>query len=157
MKGDDDMNFFEFLAALVFAVASGAAGAAVINGLNERWKFRASRKAAKEDRAEEKADRTDEISQELEKFKESEGKKNEELEKRLNDIVNQLAAVAKAERVILLDRILHLGKGYIDKGEISFDDRKRFHDMHSCYHDDLGGNGDAKLVVEGVDELPLKH
>ena len=151
------MNFFEFLAALVFAVASGAAGAAVINGLNERWKFRASRKAAKEDRAEEKADRTDEISQELEKFKESEGKKNEELEKRLNDIVNQLAAVAKAERVILLDRILHLGKGYIDKGEISFDDRKRFHDMHSCYHDDLGGNGDAKLVVEGVDELPLKH
>ena len=150
------MNFFDFATALALAIAGGAAGAAVINGINERWKFKASRKAAKEDRAEEKADRTDEISKDLEEFKESEGKKNEALEKRLDDLGNQLAAVAKAERVILLDRILHLGKGYIEKGEISFDDRKRFHDMHSCYHNDLGGNGDADLVVEGVDELRLK-
>lgn len=151
------MGIWEFAAALVLAIAGGAAGAAAINGLNERWKFRASRKAAKEDRAEEKADKTDEISKELEEFKEAERKKNEALEKRLSDLGTQLAAVAKAERVVLLDRILYLGQGYIDKGEISYDDRKRFHDMHSCYHNDLGGNGDADLVVEGVDELPLKH
>ena len=46
------MSITEFVIALVLAVAGGAAGAAVINGINERWKFRASRKAAKEDRQE---------------------------------------------------------------------------------------------------------
>lgn len=151
------MNIGEILTAVLLAIAGGAAGAAVINGMNERWKFRATRKAAKEDRAEEKADKTDEISKELEEFKEAEKAKNEAIEKRLGDLATQLAAVAKAERVVLLDRILYLGQSYIDKGEISYDDRKRFHDMHSCYHTDLGGNGDADLVVEGVDELPLKH
>ncbi len=151
------MNIGEILTAVLLAIAGGAAGAAVINGMNERWKFKASRKAVKEDRAEEKADKTDEISKELEEFKEAERKKNEALEKRLETLSTQLAAVAKAERVVLLDRILYLGQSYIDKGEISYDDRKRFHDMHNCYHTDLGGNGDADLVVEGVDELPLKH
>lgn len=28
--------------------------------------------------------------------------------------------------------------------------------MHSCYHSGLGGNGDADIIVEGVDALPLK-
>lgn len=28
--------------------------------------------------------------------------------------------------------------------------------MHNCYHSGLGGNGDADLVVDAVDELPLK-
>ncbi len=151
------MNFIEFILALVLAVAGGAAGAAAINALNERWKFRATRKAAKEDRAEEKADKTDEISHELEEFKKTEEKINQSIEERLDKLGTQLDAVAKAERIILLDRILYLGQGYIDKGEITYDDRKRFHDMHDCYHTDLNGNGDAKLIVEGVDELPLKH
>ena len=112
------MNIGEILIAVLMAVAGGAAGAAVINGINERWKFKANRKAVKEDRAEEKADKTDEL--------------------------------------ILLDRILWLGQGDINKGEISFDDRRRFHAMHSCYHSGLGGNGDADIIVEGVDALPLK-
>lgn len=151
------MSVTEFVIALVLAVAGGAAGAAAINGINERWKFRASRKAAKEDRQEEKEDKTDEISKELEDFKRAEADKNKRFEAQFESLSKQLAAVAKAERVVLLDRILYLGQSYIDKGEISYDDRKRFHDMHSCYHNDLGGNGDADLVVEGVDELPLKH
>ena len=56
----------------------------------------------------------------------------------------------------MLDRIRHLGQSYIQKGEISFDDRRIFHMMHDAYHDGLGGNGDADLVVEAVDDLPLK-
>jgi len=57
---------------------------------------------------------------------------------------------------ILLDRILYLGQSYIAKGEIDFDDRKRLHAMHDCYHNGLHGNGDADLIMEAVDELPLK-
>lgn len=151
------MNFKELVFPLILAIAGGSAGAAVITGFVELVKMRIKRKAEKEDRAEEKADKTEEIGEELKSFEQQEEKKNKQFEEAFEAINKQLAAVAKAERIILLDRILYLGQGYIDKGEISYDDRKRFHDMHNCYHDDLNGNGDAKLVVEGVDELPLKH
>lgn len=151
------MGAQEFIFAVILAVAGGAAGAAIINGLNERWKFKANRKAAKEDKAEEKADRTDEIGSELKKFKEDEEQKNLELDKRLEVMEKQMSAQSEALKLILLDRILYLGQGYIEKGEISYDDRRRFHAMHDCYHTGLGGNGDADLIVEAVDELQLKH
>lgn len=139
------MNFGEILTAAVLAIAGGAAGAAVINGINDRWKFRASRKAEKEDRAEEKADKTHELAETL-----------AELRDQLRTLKKSDSAQSEALKVILLDRILWLGKGYIEKGEITYDDRKRFHAMHKCYHSGLGGNGDADLVVSGVDALPLK-
>lgn len=61
----------------------------------------------------------------------------------------------RAVRLILLDRILYLGQCYIDKGEISYDDRRRLHEMHDCYHTGLGGNGDADLIMHAVDHLRL--
>lgn len=139
------MNIGEILIAVLMAVAGGAAGAAVINGINERWKFKANRKAVKEDRAEEKADKTDELTKTLSGIQEQ-----------LEHLKNSDTAQSEALKLILLDRILWLGQGYINKGEISFDDRRRFHAMHSCYHSGLGGNGDADIIVEGVDALPLK-
>lgn len=139
------MNFAEIISAALLAIVGGAAGAAIINGINERWKFKANRKAAKEDRAEAKADKTDELTKAL-----------GDLRGQLKTLKESDTAQAEALRLILLDRILYLGKGYIDKGEISYDDRRRFHAMHNCYHSGLGGNGDADLIVEGVDALPLK-
>lgn len=136
----------ETIMALLTLLLGGGIGAAIVAGINERWKFKAQRQAAKEDREADKADRTDEICEQVE----TESKRMENLEK-------QMAAQSEALKLILLDRILYLGQGYIDKGEISYDDRRRFHAMHDCYHTGLGGNGDADLIVEGVDELPLKH
>lgn len=150
------MSFTEFVVALVLAIAGGAAGAAVINGINERWKFKASRKAAKEDKAEEKADKTEEIGEAVEEIRKTEDKRQEEMEKEISIMKAQIQALVEADRVVLLDRIRHLGQSYIQKGEISFDDRRIFHMMHDAYHDGLGGNGDADLVVEAVDDLPLK-
>lgn len=151
------MEFSEFMIALVLAIAGGAAGAAVINGINERWKFKASRKAAKEDRQEEKEDRTEKIEEKVKELKEEESTWKKEIEKKLKALDTQNTAENEALRVILLDRIRHLGQSYIAAGEIDFDDRRIFHMMHSVYHDGLGGNGDADLVVEAVDELPLKQ
>ena len=141
------MGFSEFMIALVLAVAGGAAGAAVINGINERWKFKASRKE----------DRTEKIEEKVKELKEEESAWKKEIEKKLKDLDTQNTAENEALRVILLDRIRHLGQSYIAAGEIDFDDRRIFHMMHSVYHDGLGGNGDADLVVEAVDELPLKQ
>lgn len=139
------MNIGEILTAVLLAIAGGAAGAAVINGINERWKFKANRKAVKEDREEEKADKTGELSSTLSGVQEQ-----------LTHLKDSDAAQSEALKLILLDRILWLGQSYINKGEISFDDRRRFHAMHQCYHSGLGGNGDADIIVEGVDALPLK-
>lgn len=139
------MNFGEIITAAFLAIAGGAAGAAVINGINERWKFKANRKAVKEDRAEEKTDKTNELSSTL-----------SGVQKQLAHLKDSDAAQSEALKLILLDRILWLGQSYINKGEISFDDRRRFHAMHKCYHNGLGGNGDADIVVKGVDALPLK-
>lgn len=141
------------LAALT-ALLSGGIGAAVVSAFNERWKLRFQRKAAKEDREASKADRTDEIGKQVDSFQKSEAKRNEEIEARLKNMETQITAQSEALKLILLDRILWLGQGFIEKGEISYDDRRRFHAMHECYHTGLGGNGDADLIVSSVDKLP---
>lgn len=146
----------DVISAVLIAFFSGGALVAIINAVNDRWKFKAQRKAAEEDRKTAKEDRANEISEGLDKFKESEGKINEGFKKRIKDLEDNIDAQSKAMRFILLDRILTLGQGYIDVGEISYDERRRFHLMHDCYHNDLGGNGDADLIVKAVDELPLK-
>ena len=138
------------------AFLGGGFGVALISAINERWKFKAQRKASQEDREAEKEDRTTEIGKGLDNFKASEGKINEGFRKRIKDLEDDITAQSKAMRFILLDRILTLGQSYIDAGEISYDERRRFHMMHDCYHNDLGGNGDADLIVKAVDALPPK-
>lgn len=140
----------EVVITVLTLLLGGGIGAAIVKGYNERWKFKAERKAAQEDREADKADWTDEISEQVETFQEMESKRMENLEK-------QMAAQSEALMLILLDRILYLGRSYIEKGEISYDERRRFHAMHDCYHTGLGGNGDADLIVEAVDELQLEH
>ena len=56
---------------------------------------------------------------------------------------------------MMLDRIQYLCKSYIKDGEVDFDDRKRLRLMHTAYHNN-GGNGDLDLLMQQVDELPLK-
>ena len=123
---------------------SGGVFVAIIEAVKEGIAFRRKRKAEKEDRAEAKADAAEEQKQ-----KETEG--------RLQKLEDKLNAVAEGVKLMLLDRIIYLGQGYIDKGEITYDERHRFHQMHDCYHDGLNGNGDAKLIVEAVDELTPKR
>ena len=151
------MTFLEAFVAIAVAFVGGGALVAFVNSRTERWKFLATRKAAKEDKAEAKADEMQKIKEALEKFERAETRRNEELEARLTNIENQNAAQSEALKLILLDRIQHLGQSYIAKGEISFDNRRRLHDMHKCYHSGLDGNGDADLVMDGVDELPLSN
>lgn len=147
----------EIALAVLTALLGGGIGAAIVSALNERWKLKFQRKVTKEDREAIKADRTDEIGKQVDILQKSETRRNEEIEKRLKNLEAQITAQSEALKLILLDRILWLGQGYIEKGEISYDDRRRFHAMHECYHTGLGGNGDADLIVAGVDDLILKH
>lgn len=124
----------------------GAGGLALIDFLRARWAFRAERKAKKEDRQEERVDKIEELTEAVNGFKaeqEEQGK--------------QLDALREAMKCVLLDRIMYLGQSYIADGEIDFDDRRRLREMHSAYHNGLGGNGDADAIMQAVDALPLQN
>ena len=143
----------EFVEQLILSLVSGGAVAGIILAVSNKAAWKRERKAKKEDRAEARTDMTDELKKEIDHLKE----KDAEAKTALDDMQRQINATAEGVKLMLLDRILYLGQSYIKNGEISYDDRRRFHQMHDCYHKQLDGNGDADLIVEGVDELPLKH
>lgn len=57
---------------------------------------------------------------------------------------------------VLYDRIRFLGQKYITDKKVDFDDRRILNEMHSCYHNGLGGNGDLDVLMHEVNALPLK-
>lgn len=66
------------------------------------------------------------------------------------------AAVRQGMKLLLADKIQYLGLKYIEEGEITFSNRKMLNDMHSTYHNGLGGNGDYDDLMKEVNELPIK-
>ena len=68
-----------------------------------------------------------------------------------------IEALKAGEKWLMYDRIRHLGQHYIQEGAVDFDDRRILNEMHKCYHEGLGGNGDLNHLMEEVNKLPLKQ
>lgn len=66
-----------------------------------------------------------------------------------------IAALKTALRWVMYDRIRYLGQSYIAAKKIDFDDRRILNEMHNCYHNGLGGNGDLNTLMKEVNALPL--
>jgi len=64
--------------------------------------------------------------------------------------------IAKGVRQLLYDRIKHRGKRYIADGSISLDELEDLIEMHTIYHDDLGGNGYLDSLMAQVKKLPIR-
>lgn len=124
---------------LLSYLLTGAAAAAVIKLLDNLLQWKLNRKAAKEDKAEQKAEESTKSEAEWR-----------------NDTEKKIDALTVGMRIILLDRIQYLGQVYISEKEVDFDDRRRLNDMHTVYHSHLGGNGDLDVLMKEVNELPLK-
>lgn len=60
-------------------------------------------------------------------------------------------------RVLLYDRIKHLGKTYLAHGYITTEELEDLINMHKVYHNELGGNGFLDSVMEQVQSLPIKE
>lgn len=129
---------------ILVAILSGGVVVAVIEGVREALKWRRTRKAVKEDRAEKKAE---------------DAKRTAELktEERLGAIEEKVDVQREALKFILYDRIRYLGQAYIAEKEIDFDDRRILNNMHHTYHFGLCGNGDLDTLMEEVNHLPLKQ
>lgn len=128
---------------IFFAILSGGVMVAIIEGIREYLAWRRNRKAVKEDRMEEKAE-AEEMQNAL------------ETDSRLKAVEDKIDALVKSQKFIMYDRIRYLGQAYINEKEIDFDDRRILNDMHSSYHNGLGGNGDLDILMEEVNHLPLK-
>lgn len=127
---------------LLSYLLTGATAAAVIKLLDNLIIWHLNRKAKKSDEAEAE-----------EKAEERKAENDEKEWKKHTD--ETIEALAIGVRVILMDRIRYLGQEYIKDGEVDFDDRRLLNQMHSVYHNTLGGNGDLDILMKEVDELPL--
>ncbi len=67
-----------------------------------------------------------------------------------------IKALKSGLKWVIYDRIRYLGQTYISQGNIDFDDRRMLNEMHNCYHNGLGGNGDLDNLMRDVNALPLK-
>lgn len=124
---------------VLLCLLSGGVAAAVIKAAESLITWKLNRKAAQED----KEDNKKELAL-----------KNEQAV--VEQLKTEVASLRLGERVILRDRIRYLSRVYIKSGEIDFDDRQDLVDMHSVYHTELGGNGNLDGLMKDVMDLPLK-
>ena len=83
-------------------------------------------------------------------------KEKEEEESKKKEAV-KIEALVAGQKWLLYDRIKYLGLAYIKAGHVDFDDRRILREMHTVYHQGLGGNGDLDKIMSEVDKLPLKE
>ena len=69
---------------------------------------------------------------------------------------NKCVMQTTAVRYLMLKAIRDECEKHIERGKITYEDRRMLHKWHDLYHNDLGGNGDAKLLMDMVDKLPVK-
>ena len=124
---------------IIYAILGGAATAALISGAFSVVIWLLNRKAQKEDNA--AANQTADCA--------ARGRE-------IKAISNKVDAMYLADRLILSDRIKHLGKTYIARHEITAEELEDIMAMHECYHTDLGGNGFLDNIMRQVQELPIK-
>lgn len=80
----------------------------------------------------------------------------------LTALVNGLIAYRQSKRgvtagvrMLLYDRIKHLGKGYIARGSITSEELEDLVQLHEVYHKDLDGNGFLDAIMNNVKSLPI--
>jgi len=66
-------------------------------------------------------------------------------------------ALRQGVKLLLADKLQYLGLKYIEDGEVTFTNKKILNEMHSVYHNGLGGNGDFDDLMEDFNELPIKR
>ena len=117
---------------------TGSAGAAIFAGIFKLIEWILNRKAAKEDRTEEKQ-QNECAARGLE----------------IKELHRILDVLLEADRTILYGEIKKLGKAYIDRGYITIEELEDIERMHSVYHDKnkLNGNGFLDNLMKAVRQL----
>lgn len=126
---------------IIAAIIGGSCGAAVVSGIFGLITWRLNRKAKKEDTAEQQ--QSNDCSARAEQ---------------LAELKRMIEVLFVADRTILYDRIKHLGKTYIARGNITVEELEDLLLMHGVYHDKdkLNGNGFLDDLMKSVRKLPIR-
>lgn len=124
---------------VLMTVIGGAVGAAIVTGIFGIIMWKLNRKAQVEDRQEDK-----------------EQASADALKAEVETINEQLSGLTVAMRMLMYDRIKHLGNSYLKRDSISSEELADLIEMHRVYHDTLKGNGFLDTLMEKVKALPVK-
>lgn len=72
----------------------------------------------------------------------------------LKDWYDRKNGLRAAMRILLDDRLCHLGEKYLEQGWITTEQLKIFTKMHQAYKS-LGGNGYHKTLMAKIEALPI--
>lgn len=73
----------------------------------------------------------------------------------LKDLIDRRTGLRAAMRILLDEKLCHLGERYLEAGEITQEQLKVFVKMHQSYRS-LGGNGYHKTLMKKIEDLPIK-
>lgn len=68
---------------------------------------------------------------------------------------DRIDAIVEAQKVLMIDRVRHLGQSYMSRGSITLPEKETLHEMHKAYRK-LGGNGHLDTIMEEVDDLAVR-
>ena len=121
-------------------ILGGAVGSSIVVGLFGLITWKLNRKAAKEDKAEDR---------------EEEKKKRADSE--MEEINAKLENLTIAQRTQMYNLIKKDGKSYLARGSITSEELEDLIDSHRVYHDVLKGNGFLDSLMDKVKRLPVKN
>ena len=75
--------------------------------------------------------------------------------KKKDDKEGAIAALVEAQKVLMIDRVRHLGNRYVSERSISLDDKETLQEMFMSYRK-LGGNGHLDTIMAEVSKLPIR-
>lgn len=125
---------------LLQTILGGAVGSSLVVGIFGLLTWWLNRKAAKADKREA-----------------AEEKKEEQKDSEMDNIKQTLDNLTIAMRMLMYDRIKHLGNAYLNRGSITSEELSDLIAMHGVYHDVLDGNGFLNALMEKVKALPVKN
>lgn len=67
---------------------------------------------------------------------------------------DKIEAIIVALKVMMVDRVRHVGRSCIKEGEITLETKETINDMYRSYKA-LGGNGHLETIMEEVNELKV--
>ncbi len=73
----------------------------------------------------------------------------------IKDWYDRKNGLRAAMRILLDEKLCHLGEKYLEQGEITQEQLKVFVKMHQAYRS-LGGNGYHKTLMKKIENLPIK-
>lgn len=141
---------------LITCLLSSAVISALVTSLKDLLIWMFNRKDKKVSESEEAIQHRIEVSADMKAQKEKLDYLVNRFDSYLEEDKTLTDSIIRSNKLLMQDRIRHLGLKYIHEGEILFEDRKMLHDMWDEYHKAWHGNGDLNLIMGAVDELPLK-